>query len=540
MALVTSPAGLARREVGEWAVRSTAERGNPFTDVTVTAAFHAPDGRRLTIPAFFDGDGVWRVRFSPDAPGDWSWSVTAYPADPELTAGGTIAVSPGDSRGNVVVTPDHHWGLSFEDGSAALVFGDTVYNLFAMAHCGYDVDSFLRRRAEQGFTLLRVRVPTSPFHPTKAYSTWQNRRCFAWEGVEQYPLFDRFNLEWFATVDLVVRRCQELGLGLELIMEAWGFEFPFNSRSVFTPEWEDLWLRYLVARYDAYPCVWVWTPLNEYENYPHGKAVWSPEADRWLLRVSALIEDTGCHRHIVAAHNAPTMPPFAQRFAAAPDRVPLIMFQEWGTFDDGEGWLVEGIEESMQRSFEGWTGARVLAEWGYERNPELDLDVPWHEHMGVEHTRRGAWRAVFQASGLIHGFENTWGPWCVLDSDQAGMNDLLVVRQFLGEVGFTTLQVVTGLFGAAESDPRPGHRVRVLANPSRSLVAAYLPVGGTLTVPDTLSSHRLEWYDPRTGKRAAGRLEGGRTAVPPATDEPRDDWVALFSSGGDGDSRDDQ
>jgi Protein of unknown function (DUF4038)/Domain of unknown function (DUF5060) len=540
MAVIASPTRLSRREVGEWAIRSLTDRGNPFVDVTVTATFGAPDGRQFTIPAFFDGEQTWRARFSPDQPGEWSWSVEATPTDPHLAANGTFHVSPSDSAGMVTVTPDRNWGLSFEDGSPALVFGDTVYNLFAMAHCGYDVDGFLRRRAEQGFTLLRVRIPVSPFHPTRAYSRWQNRRCFAWEGVEQHPLFDRFNLEWFATVDSVVQRCQELGLGLEMIMEAWGFEFPFNARSVFTPEWEDLWLRYLVARYDAYPCVWIWTPLNEYENYPHGKPIWSHEADRWLLRVSALIDDAGCHHHIVAAHNGPTMPPFARRFAAAPERVPLIMFQEWGTFDEQDGWLTAGIEESMQRSFEGWTGARVLAEWGYERNPEFELDVPWHEHMGVEHTRRGAWRAVFQASGLVHGFENTWGPWCVLDTDQAGMQDLLVVRRFLTEVDATRLDVVTGIFGAAETDPEPGRRVRVLASSDRSLVAAYLPVGGRLTVPGELCDHRLEWFDPRTGERAPGLRDGAGTAVPPTSDEPRDDWVALFSLGGDGEARDDQ
>ena len=40
-------------------------------------------------------------------------------------------------------------------------------------------------------------------------------------------------------------------LGLEMIMEGWGFEFPFNHRSLFTTEWEELWMRYLIARYDG-------------------------------------------------------------------------------------------------------------------------------------------------------------------------------------------------------------------------------------------------------------------------------------------------
>jgi hypothetical protein len=145
------------------------------------------------------------------------------------------------------------------------LFGDTTYNLFGMAQCGTDVSSFLHRRAEQGFNLLRVRLPVCPFHPPDAYSEWQTRRTWPWGGSEQAPRFDQFNLEYFHTVDQVVRIAEELGIGLEMIMEAWGFEFPFNSRQIFTVEWEELWLRYLIARYDAFTSTYFWTPLNEYE-----------------------------------------------------------------------------------------------------------------------------------------------------------------------------------------------------------------------------------------------------------------------------------
>jgi hypothetical protein len=182
----------------------------------------------------------------------------------------------------------------------------------------------------------------------------------------------------------------------------------------------------------------------------------------------------------------------------------------------------------MTASFEGWTGARVLAEWGYERNPDFHLSVPWHEHMGVEHTRRGAWRGVFQAAGIIHGFENSWGPWCVLDTDQAGMADLLQVRRFLTEVvDFTILRPAAGLL-AAEQHPDPGRRARVLASADREVVAVYLPVGGDLTVPPVLTEHRLRWFDPRTGELT--EVPPGATLVrPPDGGADRDDWIAVFT-----------
>ncbi|MCL6557517.1 MAG: hypothetical protein K6U74_01715 [Firmicutes bacterium] len=41
-------------------------------------------------------------------------------------------------------------------------------------------------------------------------------------------------------------------------MEAWGFEFPFNCRHIFVPEWEELWMRYLINRCHAFNYIFFW------------------------------------------------------------------------------------------------------------------------------------------------------------------------------------------------------------------------------------------------------------------------------------------
>ena len=61
---------LAYRQVGEWSLRSDAVYDNPFGDVVFVGAFEGPTGQRLVVPGFYDGGGVWRVRFSPNAVGD--------------------------------------------------------------------------------------------------------------------------------------------------------------------------------------------------------------------------------------------------------------------------------------------------------------------------------------------------------------------------------------------------------------------------------------------------------------------------------------
>ncbi|MGH2559924.1 MAG: DUF4038 domain-containing protein [Thermomicrobiales bacterium] len=522
------------RTVHELEVRSDRAVGNPFADVAVDATFTNERGDEHTVPAFYDGDGRWRVRFSPDAPGRWSYHVHSRPSGYGFEQSGTFAVEEAKTRGYLTATPGRAWGFHVESGEPVFILGDTVYNLFGMAHCGIDVAPFLRRRAAQGFNLLRVRLPVSPFHPPDGYNQWQTRGTWPWGGSEQAPRFDRFNLDYFRTVDRVVHLAEDLGLGLEMIMEAWGFEFPFNSRQIFVPEWEELWLRYLIARYDAYSCVWIWTPMNEYEYYPNGDWHYKPVASRWAMRIARWIKGVAPHGHIVAMHNGPREPAFATRFAADPDAIDAIMFQEWGSRGAEDGWLAAGIEEQIDRGLAGWSGSAVFAEYGYERNPDLPLLMPSHEWCNAEHTRRGAWRGAFRGLGVVHGFENSWGPFAVLDRDQAGLPYLLHPRRFFTEVlPFHRLRPLQRL--ATGHLPDSGHDASVLASEVGDLVAVYFPTGGAVEI--TLPRHttyRAVWFDPRTGEtHEASPLAGGdlvQVATPVGGESSADDWVLALSA----------
>ena len=334
-----------------------------------------------------------------------------------------------------------------------------------------------------------------------------------WGGSNTSPRFDLFNLDWFRSVDASVALIEGIGgLGLEMIMEGWGFEFPFNHRTWFTAEWEALWMRYLIARYDAYNCVWFWTPLNEYEYYPNGDWHWTPTADRWALRIGRWIKETAPHGHVLSMHNGPRLPPFAQRFRADPEAVDAIMFQEWGTRDRDDGWLAAGIEEAIAAAFDGWQGSAVFAEWGYERNPDYELKLPIHEFCDRNHTRRSAWRGVFSGLGIIAGFENSWGPWMDLENDLPGVADLVVLNRFMRGLRFEDLR--TG--------PRSRGR-QLRARPPSAGVAGARPVPRSPTSPPAARrSSPLEgpaaWLDPRTGERRPATGRAGRFTAPAETD----------------------
>ncbi|MCC5973085.1 MAG: DUF4038 domain-containing protein [Rubellimicrobium sp.] len=509
---MNGPKTLSRRTTGEWSVRSGCAYSNPFADVEVDADFTAPSGKVLTMPAFFDGDGTWRVRFNPGEAGRWTARLRARPHDSDLSGDWSFTVAERSTPGFLTATPGRNWGFTYEDGTPVFLSGDTTYDLFGMDYCGGDVAGFLKRRKEQGFTHFRTRLHVSPFHPPEGHSDWHTKPMWPWGGSSTAPRFDLFNLDWFRSVDRTVATVDDLGLGLEMIMEGWGFEFPFNHRAWFTPEWEALWMRYLIARYDAYSCVWFWTPLNEYEYYPNGDWNWTPTADRWALRIGRWIKATAPHGHILSMHNGPRLPPFAERFRADPEAVDAIQFQEWGTRDADLGWLAAGIEESIEAAFAGWHGSAVFAEWGYERNPDYALKLPSHEHCDRNHTRRSAWRGVMSGMGIVTGWENSWAPWMDLETDLPGCADLVVINRLLtGDLPFhdfaPAAQVVEGDFA-------PGHRPLAMRSSEGNTLLVWFPAGDAarLSVSGT-----GEWFDTRSAARRPAEAQDGVWTPPQET-----------------------
>src|SRR5262245_40774481 len=66
-------------DVEQWGLFELSLRGpatgNPFVETDLTATFTRGD-RKVQVSGFYDGEGMYKVRFMPDAPGEWAY-VTA-------------------------------------------------------------------------------------------------------------------------------------------------------------------------------------------------------------------------------------------------------------------------------------------------------------------------------------------------------------------------------------------------------------------------------------------------------------------------------
>ena len=270
--------------------------GNPYLDVDLTAVFES-EGQTRNVTGFYDGDGVYRVRFMPETTGTWSYRTLSNRAELDGKTG-TLDVGP-------AVQGDHGpvraQGLEFRyaDGARYINLGTTAYvwNLQ-----GDDLEEqTLKTLAEAPFTKIRMCVfpkhyrynenepPLYPFRLVKAgSSTWP--ATIAESGWE----FDCDSIEpaYFQHLEQRIADLAKLGIEADLIVlhpyDRWGF-------SEMSPAQDDRYLRYLVSRLAAFPNVW-WSMANEYDFMANKSlADWD--------RMIGVVADTDPHGHLLSVHN---------------------------------------------------------------------------------------------------------------------------------------------------------------------------------------------------------------------------------------------
>lgn len=276
--------------------------GNPFVEVDLQAVFtHA--GRMVTVPGFYDGGGVYKLRFMPELEGEWHFVTRSNAPQLDGQAGSLLCLSPsGGNHGPVRVANQTHF--AYADGTPYIPVGTTCYvwNLQ-----GDDLEEqTLRTLARAPFNKMRMCVfpkrytfnqnepPCYPFEgqvkedwdPSQMYN-FRSTRPEGWD-------FDRFNPEYFRRLERRILDLRALGIEADLILfhpydfGAWGFDH-------LPPEVNDRVLRYLVARLSAYRNLW-WSFANEYD------LMLNRSMDDWD-HYFQLVESLDPYQHLRSVHN---------------------------------------------------------------------------------------------------------------------------------------------------------------------------------------------------------------------------------------------
>jgi hypothetical protein len=271
--------------VAEAVLRGPSE-GNPFTEVELTA--RASQGSHaLEVTGFYDGDGVYRLRFMPDRPGEWRYTTRSNRADLDGRTGRFEVTKPSPgNHGPVRVRNTFHF--AYADGTPYSPVGTTCY---AWTHQTDALESqTLETLRHAPFNKLRMCV----FPKFYAYNQGEPPRYpFAGTPPRGWD-FSRFNPAFFRHLEARVGQLRDLGIEADLILfhpydkGYWGFDR-------MAPDEDDRYLRYAVARLAAYRNVW-WSLANEWDFMKEKR---EPDWDR-MFKVVEAVDPYG---HLRSIHN---------------------------------------------------------------------------------------------------------------------------------------------------------------------------------------------------------------------------------------------
>ena len=258
--------------------------GNPYLETEFWAEFSL-NGRRIRVPGFHDGEDRFKVRFSPDTPGDWEMVTrSATPALDGQTARFTATAPRPGNHGPVRVRNFHHFAHA--DGTPFLPFTTTCY---AWTHQPLEMQ-------EQTFAALaggafnKLRMCVMP----KNYPYNQNPELHPVYAPREDGTYDpdRPNPAAFRHFETQIARLAEMGIEADVIIwhpyDRWG-------HCLWSEEEDCRYLRYLCARIAAYRNVW-WSLANEYDFLLDVKPM-----ERWD-RFFRIIEECDPYGHPKSIH----------------------------------------------------------------------------------------------------------------------------------------------------------------------------------------------------------------------------------------------
>ncbi|MFP3896374.1 MAG: DUF5060 domain-containing protein [Anaerolineales bacterium] len=263
------------------------QEGNPFTDVTMGAQF-AHKHRIVDIDGFYDGEGVYRLRFMPDTVGEWRYTTKSNRPALDGVSGKFVCISPSsDNHGPISVADTYHF--TYADGAPYYPLGTTCY---VWNHQGEELEvQTLDTLQKTPFNKMRMCV--FPKH-YKYNSNEPVYHPFQRDGSGDWD-FTRFNPAFFQHLERRVQDLRDLGIEADIILfhpyDRWGYAH-------LDPETDERYLRHVVARLAAYRNVW-WSMANEYD-------LMEDKSMRDWDRFFRIVQESDPYHHLRSVHNCRT------------------------------------------------------------------------------------------------------------------------------------------------------------------------------------------------------------------------------------------
>jgi len=487
---------------------------NPFTDVSVRGTFGKRGSQRLSVEGFCDSaDGtIFRVRFMPTAPGEYTYSIVYRQGEFEQLHDGSFRVGDGGRRGLLRVDPKFRWHFLWEGTGEHYFWNGTTAFLLAGWRddevINRSLDRFKRLKVNRVRVMLAARSTTFWGEPITATAEF-NPHLNPWIGErpndEWNPGFDygRFNVPYWQKFERMVRFARERDVIISVI-------FDWNDSKVHPAAGSDderRYLRYGVNRLSAYSNI-TWDLGDDLDAF---------RDDAWTHEMGVLVKTWDPYKHLATSHPGDNV--HQDRKSEWFD---FTSFQEWRR--PIHGWMVE--QRKKQESL-GRVIPQTNEEYGYEDHyPRWSPVYP--DGASADANRRAAWEIAMAGAYQTTGetakrgtgvWPDTGGGWVngrgddsmVLLNGQAHMVDFFT--------GFEWWKTET-------HDDLVDNGAYCLAEPGK-LYAAYLPFGGSVSIKLEPGRYDASWFNARSGRQISlTPAEGPRWNSPVTPDHG--DWALVL------------
>jgi hypothetical protein len=461
---------------------------NPFIDATVRGTFAKTGGGATTaVEGFCDSaDGsVFRIRFMPSSPGDYSYSITYQQGGFEKTASGTFHATDGHRRGPLRVDPKYPWHFIWEGTGEHYFFnGTTAFWLMGFKEeriINYTIERLLKVKINRMRVLVAGAANIFWGEPvmtgenfSMALRPWlaKDPDNFETPGID----YTRFNVPYWQKWERMLRFARDRNMIISVVQD-------ISTHKAQPREYSDderRYLRYLAARLSAFSNI----------TYDLGDDMDSFRDEKWVHATGALIEGWDPYKHLATSH--PVHREHQDRAAA------------WFGFTSIQDWRRPQhalmLEEREIQTKTGRVIPQTNEEYGYEDHYPHWAPGPGSD--SSETLRQMAWEIAMAGAYGTAGessrrgtniWPDTGGGWI----NGRGDDTQTMLKGYEHIVDFFTS------FEWWKTEPHDelvNGGAMCLAKPGE-IYAVYLPKEGKVTIKLELGTYNATWFSAFTGEQ---------------------------------------
>jgi hypothetical protein len=500
----------------EQSFKSTMAYAYPWEQTTLQVTFTSPSGKTNLVYGFWDGGKVWKVRFTPDEVGRWSFHTTC--SDPlnrglhdqkgGLVCTAAIKGSTFQQHGPMRVAADHHH-FEHADGTPFFWLADTTWNGVVAADAK-DFSDYAAIRISQKFSVIQWSFPQGG----------AGRNEPGWTGTNRITIHPEF----FQRLESRLETLSRAGL-LSAIAPVIELNTVGKSGNRLPDDQVALLLRYMVARWNADPVAWLlifegdgrgvtanrWKKIGQsaFGNSSHAPVVLYTADTSWLLNefrdqlwVDAFAYQTLTDNSDDAAKWA-TSGPLSLEWKNSPAR-PIIAFAP------PENGPIEGANKRFSAD-----DVRRAAWWSLLLAPPA----------GISYSANGVlnWDTSMDASQIPLWRRSLFMP---------GAKQMVHLSHFMADNRSWKLRPRPELVASQPGTVSPQSFVAAATTEDNGLTVFYTPQERTLDIVknEMPTSPNISWLNPRNGGVNAAVAVVGETSCQLPTPDPGD-WLLIMRAG---------